>query len=489
MKEKTLFCYTSQRMSVKKGINVLVYERDPEGLKFLKGFFRKRKGMKPVFLDSADELSERVGSTGTDAIIVGFPNGTKDLQVKDLNIPTVALISGNIPKGLKGVLRYNIDYYLIRPFYEEDLEVKLKTALEKRSWFEKLYAEKRDLEAIVELSYLISSTLDPSEVLYFVVKKLSEMIEVSRCSVISIGFGEKRYAHVVSSFEDPYISDIKLDLKKYPEIKEALMSKKPIVIQDAMEDPIMKSVRSAIAPLGIRSIVVIPIIYRDEIIGTLFLRTSRVRSVFTRREINLCNAIANVSANVLYNAFLFEKLENEKARLERLAITDYLTGVYNIRYFYLRLEEEFSRAERYGHPISCIMLDIDHFKKINDTYGHRMGDMVLREFAQLVRRHVRKSDVFARYGGEEFIVLLPQTPLDGAEREAGRLRTFIREHRFKGIGKEKITSSIGISCWPVHDVRTHDDLITLADTALFEAKSSGRDRIAVSRKLRKKADG
>jgi len=349
--------------------------------------------------------------------------------------------------------------------------------------------KKRDLEAIVELSYLISSTLDPGEVLYFVVKKLSEMIEVSRCSVISIGFGEKRYAHVVSSFEDPHISDIKLDLKKYPEIKKALISRKPIVIQDAMEDSIMKSVRSAIAPLGIRSIVVIPIIYRDEIIGTLFLRTSRVRSAFTKREINLCNAIANISANVLYNAFLFEKLENEKARLERLAITDYLTGVYNIRYFYHRLEEEFSRAERYGHPISCIMLDIDHFKKINDTYGHRMGDMVLREFAQLVRRHVRKSDVFARYGGEEFIVLLPQTPLDGAEKEAGRLRTFIREHRFKGIGKERITSSIGISCWPVHDIHTHDDLITLADTALFEAKSSGRDRIAVSRKLRKKADG
>ncbi len=474
-------------MPGRKRTSVLVYEKDPEGLKFLRGFFRKRKDLRPHFLDSADELTEKIETAGADALIVGFPDGSAGLQADAAALPTVALITGDIPCCLREVLRYNIEYYLMRPFHEDDLELKLKAAIKRRSWFERLYAEKRDLEAIVELTYLISSTLDPHEVLYFVVKKLSEMIEVSRCSVISIGFGEKRYAHVVSSFEDPGVSGIRLDLRKYPEIRKALTSKKPIVVQDAMEDPLMKSVRAAIEPLGIRSIVVIPIIYRDEIIGTLFLRTSRARAAFTRREINLCNAVANVSANVLYNAFLFEKLENEKERLERLAITDYLTGVYNIRYFYHRLEEEFSRAERYGHPISCIMLDIDHFKKINDLYGHRMGDLVLREFAQLVRRHVRKSDVFARYGGEEFIILLPQTPLDGAEKEAARLRLFIREHAFKGI-KERITSSIGISCWPVHDVHTYDDLITLADTALFEAKSSGRDRVRISAEIRKKAD-
>ncbi|NOZ25502.1 MAG: sensor domain-containing diguanylate cyclase [Nitrospirae bacterium] len=472
-------------MHGRKGINVLVYEKDPEGLRFLRGFFRSRKTMRPHFIGSADELTDKIETAGADALIVGIPNGNDGLHAGAVRVPTVALITGNIPCCLKEVIRHDIEYYLLRPFHEDDLELKLKTAINRKSWFERLYAEKRDLEAIVELTYLISSTLDPREVLYFVVKKLSEMIEVSRCSVISIGFGEKRYAHVVSSFEDPGVSDIRLDLRKYPEIKKALTSKRPIVIQDAMEDPVMKSVRAAIEPLGIRSIVVIPIIYRDEIIGTLFLRTSRARSAFSKREINLCNAIANVSANVLYNAFLFEKLENEKERLERLAITDYLTGVYNIRYFYHRLEEEFSRAERYGHPISCIMMDIDHFKNVNDIYGHRMGDMVLREFAQLVRRHVRRSDVFARYGGEEFIILLPQTPLDGAEKEAGRLRVFIREHRFKGI-EERITSSMGISCWPAHDINTHDDLITLADNALFEAKSSGRDRVRTSAEHRKK---
>ncbi len=472
-------------MNERGGIKVLVYEKTDSGKNFLEKFFKKRVDYSYHIIHDRKDLKEALSDDPYDLLIVESPHATGDIRNLKLDIPTIALITDDLPKGLREVVKCNIDCYLLAPFHEKDLEIKLKTAIERKSWFRSLYNEKRDLEAIIELSYLVSSTLDPKEVLYFVVKKLSEMIEVTRCSIISIGFGEKRYAYVVSTFESPGITNIKLDLRKYPEIRKALQSKQPVIIQDALSDPLMKSVRDQIVPLGIRSIAVIPIIHRDEVIGTLFLRTSRSKSIFTEREVKLCSAVANVSANALYNAFLFERLENEKARLEKLAITDYLTGVYNIRYFYHRLEEEFSRAERYGYPISCIMLDIDHFKKINDTYGHRVGDKVLREFAQLIRRHTRKSDVFARYGGEEFILLLPQTPLDGAEKEAQRLRSYIKKHPFKGINK-KITSSMGIACWPIHEINTSDDLITLADHALFRAKTKGRDRIVVSSKKRKK---
>ena len=129
-------------------------------------------------------------------------------------------------------------------------------------------------------------------------------------------------------------------------------------IKDALKDPLLKKVRPVIAPLGIRSIVVIPVIFRNEVIGTLFLRTSRAGHTFTEREIKLCNAIANAATNALYNAFLYEKLETEKTKLEKFAITDYLTGIYNIRYFYHRLEAEFSRAQRYKalFPASCLTL-------------------------------------------------------------------------------------------------------------------------------------
>jgi two-component system cell cycle response regulator len=342
--------------------------------------------------------------------------------------------------------------------------------------------EKKDLKALIELTYFISSTLKPKEVLYLIVKKLSKILKVTRCSIISIG--NQRYAKVVSTFEDPTITGMKLDLRKYPEIRKALTNKEPVVIKDALRDPVMAEVKDIIEPLGIRSIVVVPVIFRDEVIGTLFLRTSRAGHIFTKREINLCIAFAKASANALYNAFLYEKLDREKTKLEKLAITDYLTGIYNIRYFYNRLDEEYSRAVRYNAPLCCIMFDIDYFKKINDTYGHRTGDIVLREFAQLVKRRTRKSDVLARYGGEEFILLLPQTSLDGAIIKAERLRTIVREHKIRSLkGNYNITVSIGIACSADSNVKTSDDLINLADNAMFKAKNKGRDQVVINSSL------
>jgi len=310
------------------------------------------------------------------------------------------------------------------------------------------------------------------------VKKISEILKVTRCSMISINAEDQRYAQVLSTFEDPSITNIRLDLEKYPEIRNALSSRKPVIIKDAQKDPLMKEVKEVITPLGIRSILVIPIFFREEIIGTMLLRTSRANHAFTKREIQLCVALANASSHALYNAFLFQKLYREKEKLEKLAITDYLTGIYNIRYFYSRLEEEFSRAERYQMPLSCIMLDIDHFKKINDSYGHRIGDFILREFAQIVKRYTRKSDLLARYGGEEFILLLPQTSLKGALIEARRLQKVVREIRFRQLKEgQGITVSFGISCFPDKGVKKSDDLINFADKALYKAKEKGRDLI------------
>jgi two-component system cell cycle response regulator len=237
-------------------------------------------------------------------------------------------------------------------------------------------------------------------------------------------------------------------------------------------------VKEVITQLGIRSILVIPIFFREEIIGTMLLRTSRANHAFTKREIRLCVALANASSHALYNAFLFQKLYRERAKLEKLAIMDYLTGIYNIRYFYSRLEEEFSRAERYQMPLSCIMFDIDHFKKINDSYGHRIGDFILREFAQLVKRYTRKSDLLARYGGDEFILLLPQTSLKGALNEARRLQKVVREIRFRQLKEGRgITVSFGMSCFPDKGIKNPDDLINFADNALYKAKEKGRDLI------------
>jgi two-component system cell cycle response regulator len=457
----------------------VVYEKNRDVIRFLKSFFEEKKQYSVHFFKKGKRtIKEEIEDKKPAVLIVSSPGGLNELEPSAISCPIIAIISKDETKGIHTAIKSDVECYLISPFCSEELDHKLKALIDKSSLIENLYKDRRDLEALLELTYLASSTLNPKEVLYLVVKKISEILKATRCSMISINAEDKRYAQVLSTFEDPAITNLRLDLDKYPEIRNALSSRKPVIIEDAQKDPLMKNVRGIIAPLGIKSILVIPMFFREEIIGTMLLRTSRATHAFTKREIQFCVALANASSHALYNAFLFQKLNREKTKLEKLAVTDYLTGIYNIRYFYSRLEEEFSRAERYGLPLSCIMLDIDHFKRINDSYGHKTGDFVLRDFAQLVKRHTRKSDLLARYGGEEFIMLLPQTTLKGALIEARRLQKVVRGIQFTHLREgQRITVSFGISCIPDERIKNPDDLINCADNALYRAKEKGRDLI------------
>ncbi len=458
---------------------IVIYEKDREILKLLRSFFQDRHDYSVHFVKKGENLKKLLLKKKPAALIVSSPEGLELTKSSDVKCPIIATITpANITDGIRKVIKSNVEYYLLSPFCKEDLTHKLRLAIERKNWFENLFKERKDIEFLMELTYLLTSTLRPKEVLDIIVKKISEVIKIPRCSIISVDVEDQRYAYVISTSDNPEITNLKLDLRKYPEIKKAVSIRMPVIIKDALKDPSMKDVKTIIMPLGIRSILVIPIIFHNEIMGTLLLRTAKKYHSFTEREIKLCIAVANTSANPLYNAFLHDRFARENKMLEKLAVTDYLTGIYNIRYFYRRLEEEFSRAKRYQIQLCCMMLDIDNFKKINDTYGHKIGDIVLREFAQLVRGLSRQSDVFARYGGEEFIMLLPQTSLKGAVTEAERIRKAVSDHQFMGLEKkERITVSIGIAIGPHEKVKTSDDLIALADDALFAAKKSGRDQI------------
>jgi len=164
-------------------------------------------------------------------------------------------------------------------------------------------------------------------------------------------------------------------------------------------------------------------------------------------------------------------------RLELMAITDPLTGVYNRRHFEDLMKTEFSKALRYGKPLSCLMIDVDHFKRINDRYGHDIGDSVLRKVTEILSSSLREVDVLARWGGEEFIVLLHNTDRDGALVVAERILKNISDHRFEGLpDREKVTVSIGVA---VVDIETKDweTLVKQADDALYRAKAKGRNRV------------
>lgn len=181
-----------------------------------------------------------------------------------------------------------------------------------------------------------------------------------------------------------------------------------------------------------------------------------------------------------FNA-MAEKLRKSQATLEELAIHDGLTGLYNHREFYQRLEAEMERAKRYRDPLSLLMMDIDHFKAFNDTYGHQAGDSVLRALSALIRKEIRSVDHVARYGGEEFAVILPQTPSADAFAMAERLRNSIVTQAIN-INKEQVvnvTVSVGVAAFP-EDAKSRDDLIAAADQALYTAKHAGRNRVCRS---------
>ena len=455
----------------------VILARNNAILTFLKSYFGNYRTYTQSYFEEPDAFLDHIRK-GAPAVLIVEGALFKSVAPEMPKFPSVAIIAGDIKKGIDNVIAHNVRSYLYRPYIEKDLHFKLESAIKDRDMIETLGMEVKELKEVVTLTQLLSSTLDPKELLFRIVSKIAEIMPVTRCSVIKVDW-IRRSAFVVASFEDPQVSGIKLSLKKYPEIVESLTSKKPVVIKNIETDPLMKRVRHILSPLGIRSILVIPIFFRDKVIGTIFLRTSRAEHAFTKSEIRFLNTIANSSANALNNAFLYEQVEDEKSRLEKLSLTDFLTGIYNIRYFYLRIIEEYSRSQRYTLPVSCLMLDIDHFKKVNDRYGHRAGDTVLKEFAQLLKKHSRTSDVLARYGGEEFILLLPQTALEGALAEAERIRVIVEDYRFRSLkNKEGLTVSIGISVSPHDRIRTHEDLISYADRALFAAKNLGRNRVA-----------
>jgi len=165
-------------------------------------------------------------------------------------------------------------------------------------------------------------------------------------------------------------------------------------------------------------------------------------------------------------------------QLARMAITDALTGVYNRRHLDERLDEMFEHSVRLHEPLSIVMFDIDHFKRVNDSYGHQAGDIVLTQFAQLLKHAARDIDRIGRYGGEEFMVLLPGTVLDAGVTFAKRVRQEVEAHQFGYDGGSLACSiSAGVAGWPHPRIQTRQQLVKAADDALYVAKSTGRNRV------------
>ncbi|MGA1841405.1 MAG: diguanylate cyclase [bacterium] len=176
-------------------------------------------------------------------------------------------------------------------------------------------------------------------------------------------------------------------------------------------------------------------------------------------------------------------------KLSHQALTDGLTGLYNYRHFWERADVELKRANRYSEPLSCLMIDIDDFKSINDQFDHQFGDFILKKISQILKSPLRATDILARYGGDEFSILLPNTDYDGTQVISKKIIDRIRGLHFKtkGPSDTTVTVSLGVSSYPIDKIIDSSQLVEYADVALYEAKSKGKDRICFFHEMMKPA--
>jgi len=235
----------------------------------------------------------------------------------------------------------------------------------------------------------------------------------------------------------------------------------------------------------------IPILEDQKLVGIVSMRDlihhyqNKLETSYNeaRREIEDLKKLVSVA-----NSDKIETLIKEVQKYKELSLTDHLTGLFNKRYFHTRLVEEVTRAKRSSYEVSLIFCDIDYFKRVNDRFGHHMGDEVLRKMAQILRGGVdelniisrlRKSDIIARYGGEEFVIILPETGKQGAAIAAERLRQEVENYTFRLDGEDvHITMSFGVAELSPED-KDHTEIIKNADYAMYKAKNSGRNRVIV----------
>jgi len=223
---------------------------------------------------------------------------------------------------------------------------------------------------------------------------------------------------------------------------------------------------------ALKSHLTLPLAAEGEISGCISLNSDQPNA-FDAQDLQFFSVIGYQMAATLKHFQRFSSIKN-------IAIYDTLTNLYNRRYFEERLGVEVKKAFHTGSFLSLVMLDIDHFKKVNDTLGHPVGDRVLYEIGSLLKNSVRKKDTVARYGGEEFILILPDANVEASSMIAERIRRSIEKTSFEvGQAQINLTVSIGISNLPSHRARSKEELVKMADLALYEAKGGGRNRVCV----------
>ena len=389
---------------------------------------------------------------------------------------------------LRGVLC--VDRLDARPFEEADLRVVEETAayivrtVENERLFASIEKSKYELSRFFDASRRLNGVLTPEDVYEVALACARDIAPYDFAAVTVWDEHEERNVIAALSWADDYACEAQgwKGLSFAPNsglVSMVLKNRHYLPYGGTLRDGQTVVFTPAERLEGLKSMLVLPLIVHDVPIGT-FVVAHREPLRFTNERREMLEVVSNQVAVTLQNARLYEQME-------QMATTDGLTGLANHRTFQKKLDETIARARRSGKTFCVVLTDIDKFKSVNDTYGHPLGDEVLRQTAKCFRANLRETDVPCRYGGEEFVLILEDTELDGAQMICDRLRTEFKKLVYHSDqGPFSCTISMGIASWP-HDAGEKQDLIDLADQALYHSKESGRDRVTPYAELARRA--
>lgn len=353
-------------------------------------------------------------------------------------------------------------------------ELKYKKVLEEKSFIiektnQQLEKTVKELSVLYEVSQMISSTLEPDE-LYNIMLDVVKTLGFNEFALLV--FDDETHKLTVKTaygFKDNQkVKDLVFELGEG--ISGIVAQKRqPVYIKDTTREDTYLHYKGEKQEEG--SFFSIPLISHERLMGVMNFTRPGVDS-FSTNEIRLLNSLANQIAIAMENTRLY-------AKTKELSVTDELTHIYNRRHFQNMLQMEWRRAKRFNRNISLLMVDVDHFKEYNDSYGHLEGDQVLKTIAQVLADNVREVDTVARYGGEEFSIILTHTDAEDAYQVAQKLCALVAAYPFRDESKNidtPVTVSIGVATYP-EDAVNMEDLINHADIALYKAKNQGRNRV------------
>lgn len=334
------------------------------------------------------------------------------------------------------------------------------------------YERERQARRLAETLHAIGLRLvaeqDPQRVMETILDSVAEVVPYDSGNIMVVEDDHLRIA-VARGYERFGIAlqallDVRFPFHEFANLRHIARTHEPLIIPDTLEDPYWIRLE---ASHHVRSWIGVPILVHERLLGILCLDSIQPH-FYTHEHAHILQAFAAQAGLALDNARRYTERYQQ-------AITDPLTSVFNRRHFNEQIQREVARSLRFSRPLSVIMLDIDDFKRYNDTFGHPAGDMVLQAVAAVLKHNLRAMDLVARYGGEEFVVMLPETGANAALRTAERLRKRIASlHEERPDLRMAITVSLGVATLPDH-AQTVEDLILAADVALYHAKTRGKN--------------